>query len=340
MKRTVKIFALLLAFAALFTSCSKPLMDDSGCFMSMEDAKKAANKSKSNILVIISQEEGEQNGGSSYFVHNILLNENFREYCKDKFQLYRMDYSQKNLLKSRIDENADEKTKKQAELYGDLIQDGMKLTSFLGTNYTPAFYVMTKDGYFVAEVEYTEDSMNVEAFSDLLDSYTSQAKYVQDLINATKKGSKTEKFNAIESLFEVTPLGGRYFLYDFAEKAIALDPDNETGKTGKYHFMVAEQKATDLFQETKYDEAINVFTEVAESGFLEPSSVQSAYYMCAWILETVGAMDSTLLLDYLHKAYEADPDTPNGQLIKEAIDYYTVQFQALESQAPSSGDAQ
>lgn len=339
MKRTVKIIALLAALAALFTSCSKPLLDETGCYINLEDAKKAARKAKSNILIIISQEEGEQNGGSSYFVHNILLNENFREYCKDNFELYRMDYSQKNLLKSRIDENADEKAKKQAEQYGDLIQEGMKITSYLGTNYTPAFYIMTKDGYFVAEVEYTEDSMNVDAFSDLLDSYKSQAKYVQDLINATKKGSDTEKFTAIESLFEVTPMPGQYFLYDFAEKAIALDKNNETGKTGKYHFMIAEEKATKLFQETKYDEAINVFAELAESGVLEPESKQSAYYMCAWILESIGSMDSPLLLDYLHKAYDAAPASENAHLLEEAIEYYSVQFQMAQPENPS-GDAQ
>lgn len=327
------LFLTLLAICASFMiSCGSPAMkDDSGCFMSMTDAKKAANKAKSNILVIISQEEGEDNGGSAYFVNNILMNENFRNYCKDNFELYRMDYSQKNLLKSRIDENATKKEQELAHKYADFVQEGMMLSQYLEVKYTPAFYIITKDGYLVSEVDYTEDEMNVESFSDLLDSYKSQAKYVQDVVNATKKGSDTERLNAINALFSITPVGGQFLLYDFAQQAVKLDPENKSGTTGKYYYMTMEEKALDFYRDGNVEDAINTLSEAADKKIMGAEFDQQAYYMCAWILESVGAMGSDLIPQYLEKAYYSNPTSETAAIIKDALDYYSVQFKELQN---------
>lgn len=326
------LFVSILALATtMLASCSKPMVDETGCYLSFDEVQAAAKKSGNSILVIISQEENEQNGGSAYFVNNILLNENFRNFCKDKYELYRMDFSQRNLLKSRITEEASNKEKELAEKYGDHIQEGIKLASYLQVSYTPSFYIFTNEGHFVSEVDYSEDNMNVQGFSDLLDSYLGHAKFTLDLVKATRTGSKEERINAMAVLYDQTPYAGRYFLYDIAKAAVELDPDNSSKLIGPYYYMYYEDVATQYYIDGKYDEAIAEMKKLAESGKIDATGVMSAYYMCAHILESVGSPDINLILDYLHKAYNADPESVDALVIMNAIESYSSYLEDTNS---------
>lgn len=329
-KRLTILFAGCLLISSLFTGCSKKAAkDETNCYISLDQAKAAAKKQKKPILAMITQEEGEQNGGSQYFVEHILMNKEFSKYCEKNYIQYRMDFSTKNIQKSAINDQASEEEQKAAREYSDYLQQGFQFARYLGVSYTPAFYILTKDGYFVTEVEYTEDSMNVEAFTELLTEYLKQVDYIESLVKATSNGSTEERLAAIDSLYSVTPTGGLFFLAEFAKKAVEIDPENKTGLVGKYYFIVADEKASQLYSEQDTAGAIQAYLDAAESGKMEPVYNQQCYYMAAWILESISAMDSDSLLDYLEKAYNAAPDSEYAQDILSSIEYYQTQFQSV-----------
>lgn len=321
-KRLIVIAIATLIMAASFVSCKKYTKDETNCYVGFEEVKKVAHKSKKPILVMITQEEGEMNGGSKYFVDNILINPAFSDYCKDKFELYRMDFSTGNIQKSAIKEDSSKQEQEEAAKYAEYFQQGVQLATYFGIQYTPAFYILTKDGYFVSEVYYTEDSMTETAFTELLEGYREQVNYIESLIAATKKGTISEKINAIDSLYTVTPLAGQFFLGEFAREAVKIDPENSTGLIGKYYFFVADEKASELYRNQDEAGAIQAYLDAAESGKLEPEYKQQCYYMAAWILESVGSMDINMLIDYLQKAYDAAPDSDYAPDILDAITYY------------------
>lgn len=326
-KKITVFFIGCLLVTTLFSGCSKKAVkDETNCFVSFDQAKAASKKSKKPILAIFTQEEGEQNGGSKYFVDNILLNKEFSKYCDKKYVLYRMDFSMKNFQKTAINDEATEDQQKAAREYADYLQQGVQLAQYVGFSYSPAFFVFTKEGYLVAEVEYTEDSMNVQAFSALLDDYLKQVDYVENLISATNKGTQEEKLNAIDALYSVTPAGGRYFLTPFAQKAFDMDPENKTGRIGVYYFILADEKASKLYLEQDSAGSIQTYIAAAESGMLDSEYVQQCYYMAAWVLESISAMDTNLILDYLEKAYKAAPDSVYAEEILGGIEYYQTQF--------------
>jgi len=328
-KLTVIALALLLT-CALFSGCKKYSKDETNCYIGYEEVKQVARKSKKPILIMLTQEEGEQNGGSKYFVENILTNKDFADYCKSNYELYRMDFSTENIQKTAINEEASKKEQEQAEQFAEYFQQGVQLATYFGVSYTPAFYIVTKDGYFVSEVYYTEDALNVSSFTEILDGYLEQVNYVEGLIAATKNGSVQERITAIDSLYTVTPMAGQFFLGDFARMAVELDPKNTTGLIGKYYFFVADEKASVLYKDQDSAGAIQAYVDAAESGNLEPDYVQQCYYMAAWILESISSMDSDLLVGYLQKAYDAAPDSQYADNILESIEYYKTQFSSID----------
>lgn len=331
MNRKITVIALsLLLTCALFSGCKKYSKDETNCYIGFEEVKQAAKKSGKPILVMLTQEEGEQNGGSKYFVENILTNKEFADYCKTSFELYRMDFSTKNIQKTAVNEDASKKEIQQAEQFAEYFQQGVQLATYFGVNYTPAFYILTKDGYFVSEVYYTEDALNVGSFIEILQGYEQQVNYIEGLVSATKNGTVQERITAIDSLYSVTPMAGQFFLGDFARTAVEIDPENTTGVIGKYYFFVADEKASILYKNQDAAGAIQAYIDAAESGKMEPDYVQQCYYMSAWILESISSMDSDLLIGYLQKAYDAAPDSLYAENILESIEYYKTQFSSID----------
>lgn len=321
-------FCLLLTFA--FCSCGqKSYLDETGCYTSFEKVKKVAKKSNKPILAIFTQEEGEENGGSKYFVQNILENKDFIKYCSKHYELYKMDFSQKSFQKAAINENDTKKQIEQAQEYSNHLQEAIKLVQYIGFSYTPAFYIFTKDGYFVSEVLYTEDALNTVSFCSILDTYLADVESMQHLVDATEKGTDEEKLNAIDAIYEITPQGCQYLLSDFAKKAVEIDGENKTGRIGLYYFYLIDEKATAFYASQDMQNAIKTYLDAAQSGKLEDDYVQQCYYMCAWVLESIGAQseqDVNQIIDYLNKALSASPNSLYATDIQNAIEYYKTLY--------------
>ena len=77
-----------------------------------------------------------------------------------------------------------------------------------------------------------------ELFTEILTDYLKQVDYIESLVKATSRGTTEERLAAIDSLYTVTPTGGKFILSDFAHKAVKLDPENKSGLVGKYYFII------------------------------------------------------------------------------------------------------
>jgi len=332
MKKTYAVIISLI-ICLIFAGCSKGYhIDEYGCYVSYSEAQKEALKKKLPILAIITQEEGEQGGGSAFFLKNILSSKEFKNQAKDKFVLYRMDCSQKTFQKSVIVEDGTKAQKEENQFYSDAIGEGFELIATLAVEYTPFFAFILPQGYVVNEISYDEDKMDAQKFGAILDYYYEETKMSSHLVELIENASSdSEKFTSIESLYETTPVKFHSSLIDLARLAVTLDPENKTGKIGKYVYMIADSEASELcVQSHDYEAAVKKYLDIAESDWLSKDEKIHCYYMAAYILERFVSIDDPRLLEYLNKALSLNPDDDLKLFLENGLEYFQNTVKTVE----------
>lgn len=331
-KKIITVLLMLLTFS-LFSSCGNAKTDQYGCFQTLEDAISNAEKKNQDVLVIVTMQGDDELSQS--LVDNIIATEEFKNEVEKGFSVLLMDFSQNSYQKTVVNENDSKADQKAAEEYSKIVQSNSKTASLLNVSKTPSLYLLTKENYFITELEYTEDIKNFEDFKKLLTGQEELVSKMKELVAATKEGTSQEKLAAIDSLYENTEIIYRTFLSDLINKYVEMDKDNETGLLSKYLFAQADAKSTDMFMSGDSLAAAQSYVDVCSNPKLEAEYKQQAYYMAAYILSMSGSTDYATILDYLNLSIQADPESESVESINQVVEYLKTVMTQMDEEAVS-----
>ena len=342
MKKIIRavLFAALLCSALTLVSCKKKQVykDECECFLDFEDAKTFAKKADQNILLLVTSRGDDYI--SQQFIDDVLMSESFQDSIAIDYAVCHFDFSQYSYEKTVIPEDATKEEKEHITHYAELMQQGYQKAVLLDCQYTPAIFLFTKEGYVISEVEYTDEILSVEDFSNLLSEYDDVVEHYEQLVEATTKGSNIEKVHAIDALNNETPEKYRSMLIELTKTIPDLDKKNESGLCSKYIVDAAEAKAIEAYSKGDIAGAVQAYVSACDNKFIEPEEKQECYYMAAYLLASAGADDYQVILSYLNSALNACPDGDKVQYINSAIEYYKAQEEEKAKQAQAEQAAQ
>ena len=338
---TICVLAVFACMVLSISSCKKAevLKDECGCFLDIDDAVNNAKKNNQNILLLITSRGDDYI--SQQFIDDVLMSEDFANSIAKNYSVCHFDFSQYSYEKTVPADDASKEELERVEHYASLMQAGYQFAMLLDCQYTPAVYLLTKEGYVISDVDYDDEILFTEEFSSLLSEYDDVAAHYNQLAEATKKGTNIEKARAIDALCKETPEQYRTLLIELTKTIPELDKNNETGLCSKYIVDAAESKAIELYSKGDIAGAVQSYISACENKFIEPSEKQECYYMAAYLLASTGSDDYQVILSYLNSALAACPDGDKVQYINSAIEYYKQQEeervkQAQEVQNPQS----
>lgn len=312
-------YLLLSLFCFILVSCGKAVTDKNGCFTDIDEAAKNAQKKNQDILVVLTT--GEDDDSSKAFCDGVLAAEDFKQKVASKYSVVNMNFSESSYQKTVVKPEDDKKTQEAAAQYADIMFKNAKVASMLNVKNPPAAYIMTKEQYLITEVIFENDVATVDDFVLALQKYDDSCAKFNEKVKATQKGSVAEKVAAIDDLFESTPEDSKVFLSELISQVPEIDKKNETGLVSKYLLASANSKATSLYISGNINEAIMCFVHICDNSFLEPAHKQQSYYMAAYLLAMSGSEDYNIMIDYLKKSIDADPESENVAGIEMFMGY-------------------
>lgn len=325
MKNNYKfIFFSIMCVIFTFIGCGKKaLTDECGCYLNLDDACSNAEKKNQDILVLITS-----NGDdfvSEEFIEEVLKDETFKSTISKKYTVYHFDFSQKSYEKTVASPTASKAEQDLADSYADLMQTGYQFATLLDCQYTPAVFLLTKERYVIAEIEYENEIMDPEEFISLLQKYDDKSMELKEKVAATKKGTNLEKVEAIDKLYNDTSEKYRPMLIDLAKSIPELDKNNESGLCSKYLVLAAESKAIAAYTKGDLVGAVQSYISACDSSYINPDEKQECYYMAAYLLASTGSEDYDVIISYLNMALEASANSEKVPYILNAINYYQGQ---------------
>lgn len=325
MKKLISFLSALLIGLCLISCGKKTAADADGFYNDIDDAVVVAQKNNQDILVILTM-EGDDQYSSSFM--NIARSQHFKDEITSNYTVVHMDFSEKSYMATVAPETASKAYQEAAEEKALQMQKNTQFANLLNAQVSPSFYLLTKDEYFIGELEYTDEISSFDGFKELLESKKERADELHKLVEQIKVGSTMDKIAAIDSMYESTNIQYRTFLADLIEKVISLDSKNESGLLSKYLLADAESEAISLFAEGNVVKAAQVYIRLSDNSKLLPEHKQRACYMAAYILGYGGSTDYPLILSYLKKAIEAYPNGENVEMIQNLYDYIAQNFEA------------
>ncbi len=318
------LVTLLAAICLLMASCgNKAVLDDCGCYVSITDAKKAAQASDKNIILAITNEGGDLI--SSEFVEKVMKSSDFKDAIEGRYVVWHFDASQSAFEKTVAKEDATKAEKKAAAAAEQLMNESIHYAiNINGGAYSPQFFVLSKDAYPIVELYYedNEDEISPADFIEIINQYAKEIDMFNSMIDATKTGTKEEKIMAIDNVYTTTQEVYRVSMTPLWQAAVKMDPKNKSGLVGKFIYSIAEAEASEYYLNGEVGKAIATLIKTAEKKNIEPENVQSCYYLAAYLLSSSGSTEIELIADYLQKSYDAAPDTEIAPSILGTALYY------------------
>ncbi len=310
----------LVCVSLLFVSCGKKIvLDDYGCYIDFDEARETAIKKDQNMLVLVTM-EGEDLT-SSDFIQTVLKNQAFETKVMSEYTVIHFDFSQNSYANTVPHGKVSKAETKRAERLAELMQRNTQVATLLDVRYTPSMYILTQDGFFIAEVMLPSELTGINDFVSLLEGYKSRMEKINQLVDKAYEGKGTERIYAIDELYETTDEVHRVLLTSLIKEIPSLDKNNETGLLSKYLLSIAESQAIEYYSAGDAVSAVKCYTELVKSKFLKPEHVQQAYYMAAYLMASSGATDVDLILTYLSESIKAYPQGENVPNIQEVYDY-------------------
>ncbi|MCR5436752.1 MAG: thioredoxin family protein [Treponema sp.] len=319
MKKLSEILFTLFFTLAIISCGAKPMLDECGCYASLEQAKKAAAKQKKAMLLMVTSDGDDE--VSTAFVEKVLKDNSFRERTQKDFILCHLDFSEKSYQKTVIKDDASEDEVKAADAFSEVMQKNFLFIQNVGLEYVPAVFLMTKESFIVNEIFIEDSSYTADKFLSELITYQQQFDDFQAMVKATTKGSKKERLEAMDNIYDTTPERYKVSLEGLWKAAVKLDKKNKTGLASKYIYMDADGKAAELFYKQDIEGAMNVYLKMIDSKVLNPEDNQKAYSMCAYILQASGSADITAMLSYYQKAIDAAPESEFAPNLRQVMEY-------------------
>ena len=332
-----KITLILIIFLSF--SCSKKIItDDCGCYIDFDVARETAIKKNQNMLLFVTMDS--EDSFSSDFVRKIISNQNFSLRVMSEYVVVHFDFSQSSYEKTVPHGKTSRKETQRAERLAELMQENTRIATLLDVKYTPSMYILTQDGFYVAEVMLPSELNGLDDFLSLLEGYKGRMAKINHLVDKAYEGDGKQRVLAIDELYESTDEVHRALLSSLIKEVPSLDKNNETGLLSKYLLTIAESEAISYYSSGDVASAVKCYTQLTKSKFLEPEHKQQAYYMAAYILASSGETDINLVLNYLLESINAYPQGENVPNIQEVYDYFTqIKQQASAADAAGSGDA-
>lgn len=323
-KNIVKLTALLIIAAALFVSCGKTETDSTGCFNDIDKAAEFAQKNNQDILVLITMSGDDDS--SADFIEKVLNDSAFKSEVSGKYATIHMDFSQTSYEKTIVKEEDSKEVQKAAEDYANIMQRNTVLASMLNAQYTPSFFILSKEKYFISQLEYSEPVTTLSAFTSLINEKQDLINIAHEMIKATKTGSNKDRIAAIDRFYEETGVNYRPLISDLIDSVITLDKNNETGLVSKYILAKADAQSSSFFMVGDINGAVQNYLKICEDERLLPEHKQQAYYLAAYLLAMSSSDDYQSIFNYLKSAINVDPENEAVESIKAVLDYLTETF--------------
>jgi len=324
----------------LLVSCGKKvILDDYGCFLRYEDAYNNAQKKKLPMLVFFTSEGDDEL--NTQFVADIFKSADFATEILSKYSVYHADFSQNAFQKTVDAENPDSEEQELANTYTEILQDNYGKAMLFSVETMPSVFLCTKEGFVVSSLDFDSDFVNMQEFRDTLDEYAPELEKFNSMVEASKKGSSSDKLDAIDTLYNATDGEYTLFLLPLIEEYIKLDKENKSGLCGKYILAQAEAIALSAYSKGDVETAVKTYLEAANNSFVNDEGKQECFYTAAYLVSFSGSEDYSGILSYLQTAYELAPNSEKAAAIKEAVDYYSLVLENYNSiDTETTGDAE
>lgn len=310
----MKLYKILISaiISTLFVSCGAKWTTD------YDSALKTAQKKNKDIFLVFTGDDWTDH--SIPFKENILNKKEFlSRYSKD-FVFLNIDFSQGEFAKSKAADDSTEEEKKLAEK----IAAEYKFKETLGRSYSvkfwPAIYICSAEGYVLENVIFDSDkdtTCSVEEYIAKLEESRVKADEIKSLVLNVRNSNGVEKAKAIDELIKKSnPRFSdlyKQLIYQFPD----LDPENQTERLGFYELAAAYYYSYEATE--KKENPAKPFLDVIEKGNLSADQIQEAYYMAAYSLINGEKFDSALVIEYLEKAYNANPSGTNAFKIIQSL---------------------
>ncbi len=307
-----KIAAFSAALIMLLSGCAKA---QTAWITDYDAAKETATKQKKGIMVVFTGSDW--NDPSKTLITSVFTDEFFAKGTKD-FVMCNIDIVQDEKLMS-----------------ADQAEKNYKVASDFGVQALPYLVLLTSEGDMYGSAAIGEDVNTLEAFYAYLDTYKDAKTQLVDLKKKIASSKGIERAKNIDIFIESMDASRRPSYSAMIREVPDLDPDNAEGLREKYLLQVAYLDAVDLYQQQKLVEAGDCFLTLADSGSLNASRTQEAYYMGAYMNAMSGSTDNDKVIAWLEKAIAADPENAGAEQIKATIEQ--IKSQAVT--VPADGAA-
>lgn len=313
-----KVFTAIFAFSALIlASCGKN-QDSSGWYSDFETAKKVAQAKNKEILFFVNSDSDV--AGSEKGVQAVLSKE-FVDSVKDDFVCVHFDFTDLQSVFGIAENEISSRDQKSLEKRRALLNKQFKVADFYGIRETPVINILSKEGYFISEVNCEFNSDSIEGFAGILELEADEIEEFNKKIALTKKGSNLDRIEAIDAVFEDAADVHKLALYDLLKKAVSIDSKNSSGKIGKYVFQIAHTEAYDKLLEQDIAGALKIYEKCAENKFMSPENIQSLYFMCAELASKLPDANVEDILSYMKQSVAAAPESELVPQIQQYVEY-------------------
>lgn len=210
-------------------------------------------------------------------------------------------------------------------------QSNYMIAYSLGVSSVPSVIVTSKEWIPYGGILYTAETTIDSAVSEFK-AIKKAGDAIRKLTPKIEKASGVKKAELIDELYSSVSEEFSYQFTDYIAEFPSLDPENKTGKLGKYKLLLAYDESLAIFNESgDIDAAAQVFIDLAESGLLTVEEYQTAYYNAAYLESYGGQIVTENTVPYLQKAYDAAPES-------ELADSILLTIESLTSMQYSTGD--
>lgn len=140
--------------------------------------------------------------------------------------------------------------------------------------------------------------------------------HLRKQIDSTKG---VEKARAIDALLHAADNAGSARYDSLRMQVPELDPDNVLGLKGAYVLMVADIRARRFARQGEYRKAGDEYKTAAEMGGLSSADLQRAWYLTAYSYLMAENFQTKVIIEYLQRAVDADPQSAAVQQITQAM---------------------
>ena len=313
----MKKLSFIVFITLLLVSCARPARDSYGCYRDFESAVMSGTASGSgrNIIVIATMEGSDEQSGE--FLQKVVRDSGFSA-VTEQYSVVLMDFSKKAYDATVAADAEDKKAVKIAAQNEEILNRNILTAKLLNISTTPSFYLLSKEGCFITNVDYIDEINSPQEFLNLLSSYQEKAETVNALIARCSSASSQEKLQAIEELYDSTESLYRPFLLDFITKAIKL-ASSDVNKKSKFLLARTDAQSTRAFLGGNADAAVSGYVNLAAEKNLTAEARQQAWYMAAYLLAMSDASQYEVIITYLQNAVEAAPESADAASIQRAI---------------------